>query len=85
MEKSKTYGTQLMDRVPSTLFASLPWLMAHMESTTELMGPDPFKYGLDSQNRNNIETLLLYNYEQGLVPRRLSIEEFFAPETHHLT
>lgn len=84
-DKSKTYGTQLMDRVPSTLFASLPWLMEHMESTTELMGPDPFKYGLDSQNRNNIETLLLYNYEQGLVPKRLSIEEFFAPETHHLT
>ena len=83
--EAKAYGAFEMRRAPSTLFPSLPWLMVHMEETEALMGRDPFAYGVGEQNRRVIETLLQYNYEHGLIPKKITIEEFFAPETHSAT
>ncbi len=40
----------------------------------------PFPYGLRA-NRHVLETLTAYSYEQGLTPRRVALEEVFAPST----
>jgi 4,5-dihydroxyphthalate decarboxylase len=41
---------------------------------------DPFPYGLRA-NRHALETLTQYASEQGLTPRRVALEEVFAPST----
>ena len=58
----------------------LPWLAAHLEETRAAMGDDFWPYGFEA-NRVTLETFLRYSYAQGLLPRPLSAEELFAPET----
>lgn len=42
-----------------------------------LVGDDPLPYGIEP-NRDSIEALIHYSVQQGLMPRRLSIEELFV-------
>jgi len=44
------------------------------------VGMDPYPYGVAS-NRGVLETITEYSHEQGLTPRRLALEEIFAPST----
>lgn len=48
--------------------------------TEKALACDPFPYGV-ARNRRLLETLAAYSYEQGLTPRRVAIEEMFAPST----
>jgi 4,5-dihydroxyphthalate decarboxylase len=41
-----------------------------------VVGGDPLPYGLEV-NRRSIETLALYAYQQGLIPRKLSVDDLF--------
>jgi 4,5-dihydroxyphthalate decarboxylase len=41
---------------------------------------DPYPYGLQA-NRMVLETVAEYSHEQGLTPRRVTVEEVFAPST----
>ena len=61
-----------------TLRFMLPWMHDEVEEMFELMGPDPWPYGLEA-NRVTLETLVDYLVEQGLMPQRASIEELFVP------
>ena len=61
--------------------AMLPWLPAHVEEATALMGEDWWPYGL-ARNRDTLATFLRYSHEQGLARRLLAPEDLFAPETH---
>jgi ABC-type nitrate/sulfonate/bicarbonate transport system substrate-binding protein len=47
------------------------------------IGDDPFPYGV-APNRKAIETLVQFSLEQHIIPRKFSVEELFAPETHAL-
>ncbi len=62
------------------LVASLPFAYQEVDEVVSLMGDDYWSYGLEA-NRHNIETLVRYEHEQGLISRRPSVEELFAPET----
>jgi len=42
----------------------------------KVVGDDPLPYGLEV-NRRSIETLILYAFQQGLIPRMLSTDELF--------
>jgi 4,5-dihydroxyphthalate decarboxylase len=59
---------------------TLPWHVAEAEETARLMGEDFWRYGA-YENAKEIETLARYAHEQGLVKRRLTIDELFAPST----
>ena len=59
---------------------SLPWAEAEMRDAIELMGMDYWKYGV-AENMRDIEVLARYSFEQGLLARRLSAAELFAPST----
>ena len=59
----------------------LPWQIAAAEQTVAAMGPDWWPYGIEP-NRAALDTFLRYHHEQGLSPRRLTVEELFAPETY---
>ena len=57
---------------------TLPWLVAEAQETTALMGEDFWRYGA-KENAKEIEALTRYSFEQGLVKRKLTMEELFAP------
>jgi 4,5-dihydroxyphthalate decarboxylase len=55
----------------------LPWMTAELHATQALMGQDFWKHGLDG-NRDMLETQIRWSFEQGLIPRRLALEELFV-------
>ncbi len=55
----------------------LPWMTAELQATQALMGQDFWKYGLKA-NRDTLETQIRWSFEQGLIPRRLALEEIFV-------
>ncbi len=62
---------------------SLPWAKDEYESTVEIMGDNYWKYGIED-NRKELEAIMRYVYEQGLVKRQITFEELFAPSTLEL-
>jgi 4,5-dihydroxyphthalate decarboxylase len=60
--------------------ASFAWLQPMIEDEQAIIGPDWYPYGI-APNRASLDALLQYNHEQGLSPRRVIIEELFAPAT----
>lgn len=62
----------------NALYVTLPWVVAEAEETTGLMGGDFWRYGV-KENAREIESLTRYAYEQGLVSRKLSMEDLFPP------
>lgn len=60
--------------------ATFGWLQAMIEEEQSVFGADWFPYGV-APNRASLEALLQYNFEQGLTPRRIQVEELFAPST----
>lgn len=56
---------------------SLAWLRWLVEHERQILGPDPWMYGLGDANRNNLETFLRYAVEQGVAARKLEVDELF--------
>jgi len=57
----------------------LAWFRTAVEEQEEILGRDPWVYGLGPQNRRNLETLVQYSYEQGLMGKKIPLEELFFP------
>jgi 4,5-dihydroxyphthalate decarboxylase len=64
----------------NALRVTLPWVEAEMLETRALMGDDYWRYGVE-ENRKEIETLVRYAHSQGLIKRRIAVEELFARST----
>lgn len=79
MAASKEMAVQSLKHTYA-LHASLPWLPWYVEETRSIMGEDWWPYGI-GRNRETIEAMCEYSFEQGLSARRMTIEELFAPET----
>lgn len=62
----------------TSLKVSLPWVTQEYESTRQLMGDDYWRYGIE-KNRKELEHVMRYTHEQGLVKRRINFEEMFHP------
>jgi 4,5-dihydroxyphthalate decarboxylase len=74
--EAKEVAFQRMAHSPSLRYA-LPWLHADLEEAWELLGQDPWPYGLEA-NRRVLETLLRYLREQDLLQGELAVDEAFA-------
>jgi 4,5-dihydroxyphthalate decarboxylase len=59
---------------------ALPWAAEEYEKTCELMGTNYWSYGVEA-NRKELESIMRYVYEQGLVKRQIGFEELFHPST----
>lgn len=57
----------------------ISWASAAVDEQRELMGEDYWAYNLDN-NRQVLEAMTQYVYEQGLSPSKIDFESFFAPE-----
>ncbi|WP_170287455.1 ABC transporter substrate-binding protein [Halioglobus maricola] len=65
----------------TSLKVSLPWVTQEYEDTRRLMGADYWRYGIEA-NRKELELVMRYTYEQGLVKRREDFLKLFHPSTH---
>jgi 4,5-dihydroxyphthalate decarboxylase len=59
---------------------SFAWRDAYLERERQVMGPDPWEYGL-APNHHTLERFLTYCDQQGVTSRLLAPEELFAPGT----
>jgi 4,5-dihydroxyphthalate decarboxylase len=64
----------------TVLRTTLPWAMDEYEETVKLMGDDYWRYGIES-NRKELESVMRYTYEQGLVKRQAAFGPLFDPST----
>jgi 4,5-dihydroxyphthalate decarboxylase len=67
-----------MRRMENPRIVPLAWYREAWEEQEEIMGPDPWEYGLGDRNRHTIETLAGYSHEQGLTRRRLTADDLFV-------
>jgi 4,5-dihydroxyphthalate decarboxylase len=75
-ERSKQVAYQRME---NPRIVPLAWFRHALEEQDDLLGRDPWLYGLGDKNRKNLETLMQYSFEQGLIGRKLPIDELFTP------
>jgi len=67
-----------MKRMENPRIVPLVFYREHWEEQEEIFGTDPWEYGLSDQNRKTLETLVGYSHEQGIIPRRLTLDELFV-------
>jgi 4,5-dihydroxyphthalate decarboxylase len=66
-----------MKRMANPRIVPLAWYRAAWEEQEQVLGPDPWEYGLTEKNRKNLETLVGYSHEQGLIKQRPALEQLF--------
>ncbi len=64
-------------------WSMLAWARLLQEEERRIFGPDPWPNGLSS-NRRNLERLVQYSWEQGLIPHPMPVDELFAESTRGL-
>ena len=73
-DKAKAIG---MKRMFNPRIAPLAWYRHALEEQRKLLGEDPWEYGLSDSNRHNLDTLVGYSHEQGMLKRRWPLDELF--------
>ena len=76
-QKSKELAYQRFNDI-SPYKICMAWFREPMEEQNRVLGNDPWAYGLE-KNRTTIETLVQYLHQQGMIRKKPSIEELFAP------
>ena len=64
-------------RMENPRIVPLAWFRHFLEEQEEILGKDPWIYGLGEVNRKALEMLIQYSQEQGLLGRKMSVDELF--------
>jgi 4,5-dihydroxyphthalate decarboxylase len=70
-------------RMENPRIVPLAWFRHFLEEQEEILGSDPWVYGLGDVNRKTLETLMQFSQEQGLLGRKLALEELFINTSAH--
>jgi 4,5-dihydroxyphthalate decarboxylase len=70
-------------RMENPRIVPLAWFRHFLEEQEEILGADPWAYGLGASNRRNLETLMQYSQEQGLLGRKIALEDLFINTAAH--
>jgi 4,5-dihydroxyphthalate decarboxylase len=70
-------------RMANPRIVPLAWFRYFLEEQEELLGPDPWAYGLGQVNKIALETLMQYSREQGLLGRNMTLDELFMSTEAH--
>ena len=70
-------------RMENPRIVPLAWFRSFWEEQEELLGSDPWVYGLGDVNRKNLEILMQYSEEQGLIGRKIALDELFIKTEAH--
>ena len=73
-EKAKDLG---MQRMENPRVAPLAWYREAWEEQEEILGDDPWEYGLTRKNSRQLEMLAGFAHEQGLTSRHIPLDELF--------
>ncbi len=61
-------------------WSHMAWAPHHQVQEMGIMGPDPWPNGV-ARNRANLERFIQYELDQGLINRRLEVDELFVEST----
>jgi 4,5-dihydroxyphthalate decarboxylase len=70
-------------RMENPRIVPLAWFRYFLEEQEELLGYDPWVYGLGEVNKKAVETLMQYSQEQGLLGRKMALDELFIHTEAH--
>jgi 4,5-dihydroxyphthalate decarboxylase len=68
----------------NALMVTLPFLDAETKATQAVMGKDFWRYGVH-ESQHEIDALIQYLHEQGLIDRKPALSELFAPGTFDMS
>jgi 4,5-dihydroxyphthalate decarboxylase len=66
-----------MKRMENPRIVPLAWYREAWEEQNEILGPDPWEYGLTERNANNLNMLIGYSHEQGLIRKHIALDALF--------
>lgn len=66
------------ERVRNPRVVPLAWFSTAWEEQNEILGRDPWTYGLGLANRKNLATVIHYTHQQGLIGREIPVAELFV-------
>lgn len=66
-----------MKRMQNPRLVPLAWYREAWEEQEAILGDDPWEYGMSERNVRNLETLVGYSHDQGLIRRRIPLDELF--------
>jgi 4,5-dihydroxyphthalate decarboxylase len=65
-------------RIANPRMVPIAWVRTALEEQEEVLGPDPWAYGLTPANRKNLETVQRYTHQQGMIGKILPLDSLFA-------
>jgi 4,5-dihydroxyphthalate decarboxylase len=68
-----------MERMINPRIVPLAWYREAWEEQQAILGADPWQYGLTDRNRIQLERLIASSHAQGLISRRIPLNELFLP------
>ena len=74
-EKAKFAGYR---RMANPRIVPLAWFLDEWDAQRALMGPDPWENGLTPGNRKNLETLIGYSRDGGLISNLSTVDDFYT-------
>jgi 4,5-dihydroxyphthalate decarboxylase len=66
-----------MRRMENPRIVPLAWYREAWEEQEEILGPDPWEYGMTGANRKQLDMLVGFSREQGMIRRRIPLDELF--------
>jgi len=66
-----------MKRMVNPRIVPLAWYREAWEEQDEVLGPDPWEYGMTAKNENQLKILVGYSHEQGMIGREIPLDELF--------
>ena len=64
-------------RMSNPRIVPLAWFLDEWDSQRTLLGSDPWEYGLTESNRKNLETMIGYSKDGGLISNLSSVDDFY--------
>jgi 4,5-dihydroxyphthalate decarboxylase len=66
-----------MRRMENPRIAPVAWYREAWEEQEEILGSDPWEYGITEKNAKQLDMLVGFSHEQGLISRRIPLDELF--------
>ncbi|HWE74086.1 MAG TPA: hypothetical protein VG328_13055, partial [Stellaceae bacterium] len=76
LKASRERSLKLM-RETGALRFMMPWMTSDLDEIDEVFGGDPWPDGIEA-NRKTLEALVTYLHEQGLIAKKMPIEDIFV-------
>lgn len=67
-----------MERMVNPRIVPLAWYREAWEEQEQILGPDPWEYGMTEKNEHQLKLLVQYSHEQGMIGREIPLEELFV-------